>query len=53
MRIGIRTALLALTLIVSSSSVLAAPAMQVLGKDFAFPNTLEGLPAKLSDFKAL
>ena len=53
MRIGIRTALLALTLIVSSSSVLAAPAMQVLGKDFAFPNTLEGLPARLSDFKAL
>ena len=53
MRIGIRTALLALTLFVSSSSVLAAPAMQVLGKDFAFPNTLEGLPAKLSDFKAL
>ena len=53
MRIGIRTALLALTLIVSSSSVLAAPAMQVLGKDFAFPNTLEGLPAKLSDFKGL
>lgn len=53
MRIGIRTALLALTLIVSSSGVLAAPAMQVLGKDFAFPNTLEGLPAKLSDFKGL
>ena len=53
MRIGIRTALLALTLIVSSSSVLAAPAMQVLGKDFAFPNTLDGLPAKLSDFKGL
>ena len=53
MRIGIRTALCALTLIVSSSSVLAAPAMQVLGKDFAFPNTLDGLPAKLSDFKGL
>ena len=53
MRIGIRTALLALTLTISSSSALAAPAMQVLGKDFVFPNTLEGLPARLSDFKAL
>lgn len=27
--------------------------MQVLGKDFTFPNQLEGLPANLSDFKAL
>lgn len=53
MRIGIRTALLALTLSMISSSVLAAPALQVLGKDFTFPNKLEGLPAKLSDFKAL
>lgn len=53
MKIGIRTALLALTLIVSSNCALAAPAMQVLGKDFAFPNTLDGLPAKLSDFKGL
>ena len=53
MRIGIRTALLALTLTISSSSALAAPAMQVLGKDFAFPNKLDGLPAKLSDFNSL
>jgi pimeloyl-ACP methyl ester carboxylesterase len=31
----------------------AKPAVEVLGKDFTFPNRLEGLPAKLSDFKDL
>jgi pimeloyl-ACP methyl ester carboxylesterase len=53
MKTGIRTALCALTLIVSSSIALAAPALQVLGHDYAFPNKLEGLPAKLSDFPGL
>lgn len=36
-----------------SSAALAAPAMQVLGKDFTFPSQLEGMPAKLSDFKTM
>lgn len=31
----------------------AAPAVQVLGRDFAFPNRIEGLPSKLSDVKGL
>jgi pimeloyl-ACP methyl ester carboxylesterase len=53
MKTSIRTALCALTLFVSSSIALAAPAMQVLGRDFTFPNKLEGLPAKLSDFSGL
>ena len=53
MKTGIRRALCALTLIVSSSSALAAPAMQVLGRDYAFPNQLAGLPARLSDFPGL
>ncbi|MCM2339727.1 alpha/beta fold hydrolase [Rhodoferax sp.] len=52
-RTGIRAALCALTLILASNIALAAPAMQVLGKDYAFPNKLEGLPARLSDFKEL
>ncbi|MDO6387729.1 alpha/beta fold hydrolase [Uliginosibacterium sp. 31-12] len=49
----IRTALGALALLVSTSLALAAPAIEVLGRDFSFPNKLEGLPAKLSDFKGL
>ncbi|MGB8602549.1 MAG: alpha/beta hydrolase [Rhizomicrobium sp.] len=31
----------------------AAPALDVLGKDYVFPNKIDGLPAKLSDFKDL
>ncbi|WP_244546192.1 alpha/beta hydrolase [Bosea sp. OK403] len=31
----------------------AAPAIEVLGKDFIFPNKLDGLPEKLSDFAGL
>lgn len=30
---------------------LAQSAIQVLGKDFTFPNKIDGLPGKLSDFK--
>ncbi len=37
----------------SASNSLAAPALNVLGKDFIFPNRIDGLPAKLSDFKDL
>lgn len=31
----------------------AEPALQVLGKDFTFPTRLDGMPAKLSDFRDL
>lgn len=31
----------------------AEPALNVLGRDYAFPNRIAGLPAKLSDFKDL
>lgn len=48
-----RTALCALFLFAASSIALAAPAIQVLGKDYAFPHKLDGLPAKLSDFREL
>lgn len=41
------------SLAVSTSLVLAAPAIEVLGKDFDFPNKIEGMPSKLSDFRGL
>jgi pimeloyl-ACP methyl ester carboxylesterase len=40
-------------LLLSATIVWAAPAVEVLGKDYVFPNKIEGLPAKLSDFKEL
>lgn len=36
-----------------SSQVLATSAIEVLGRDFTFPNHVEGVPGKLSDFKGL
>jgi pimeloyl-ACP methyl ester carboxylesterase len=42
-----------LTLALAAGTVLAAPAVSVIGKDFVFPNRIAGLPAKLSDFKDL
>jgi pimeloyl-ACP methyl ester carboxylesterase len=36
-----------------AGQVSAAPALSVLGADYTFPNKIEGLPAKLSDFKDL
>jgi pimeloyl-ACP methyl ester carboxylesterase len=38
---------------VTMSSVLAEPAVQVLGSDFTFPNRIDGLPQRLSDFPSL
>lgn len=35
------------------TQVTAASALSVLGKDYTFPNKIEGVPAKLSDFKGL
>ncbi len=46
-------ALGALALLTTCGQAVAAPALQVLGRDFAFPNRIEGLPAKLSDFQGL
>lgn len=43
----------ALALLATSSQALAAPALRVLGRDFIFPQRVEGLPGKLSDFKDL
>ena len=42
-----------LSLIAVCGQALAAPALSVLGQDYTFPNKLEGVPAKLSDFKDL
>lgn len=53
MNTRLRIALGALAFSLSSSFALAAPAIEVLGRDFAFPNKLEGLPVRLSDFKGL
>lgn len=40
-------------LIVVALQAMADPALSVLRQDFEFPNKIEGLPAKLSDFKEL
>lgn len=42
-----------LSILLACSAASAEPALAVLGKDFTFPNKLDGLPAKLSDFKGL
>ncbi|MGD7289252.1 alpha/beta fold hydrolase, partial [Ralstonia pseudosolanacearum] len=46
-------AVCALVLAVASGTTMAASAIAVLGKDFAFPSKIQGLPEKLSDFKDL
>ncbi len=53
MRSLLSIALAVSSLAMSTSLVLAAPAMEVLGKDFDFPNKIEGMPTKLSDFQDL
>lgn len=57
MHTTLRRAATSLTFLLSCaaavSTVSAAPAMTVLGKDFTFPNKIAGMPAKLSDFKDL
>lgn len=45
--------LLGLSLLAAACIAQADPALSVLGRDYVFPNKLEGLPAKLSDFKDL
>jgi pimeloyl-ACP methyl ester carboxylesterase len=46
-------ALTALWLAATGTPVSAAPAVQVLGRDFTFPQKIDGLPAKLSEFRDL
>lgn len=41
------------SLLLSTTIAIAAPAVEVLGKNFQFPNVVEGLPARLSDFTDL
>jgi len=53
MRNVICLTLCALILVFSAGQALSASALSVLGKDYTFPNKIEGLPAKLSDFKGL
>lgn len=40
-------------LLVSFRSATAAPALEVLGKDYIFPNKIDGFPSKLSEFAGL
>lgn len=42
-----------LFLLFAFSNAVAAPALEVLGKDYEFPNRIAEFPAKLSDFKKL
>lgn len=42
-----------LSLVAAFGSAQAEPAISVLGKDVAFPNKIDGLPTKLSEFKGL
>lgn len=39
--------------LLAAHQVIAAPAIAVLGADFTFPNKIDGLPARLSDFRDL
>jgi pimeloyl-ACP methyl ester carboxylesterase len=42
-----------LAVLAGAAPAAAAPAQQVIGKDFTFPHRIEGLPARLSDFPEL
>lgn len=53
MKNPIKNFLCAAALGASITGVVAAPALSVLGKDFTFPNRIEGLPTRLSDFADL
>lgn len=53
MKTLIRSALFTLSLLATHGLVSAAPAIEVLGRDYTFPHKLAGLPARLSDFRDL
>jgi pimeloyl-ACP methyl ester carboxylesterase len=46
-------ATLALSTCLLAGQVSAVPALSVIGSDYTFPNKIEGLPTKLSDFRDL
>ena len=49
---GVR-AIMRLSSFLFSGTTLAASALSVLGHDYDFPNKIEGLPAKMSEFGGL
>jgi len=51
MKTPLSTALCALSMFLSSGAVLAAPAIDVLGKDFTFPKEIDDLPSKPNSLK--
>lgn len=53
MRRNILWLLTSLFLLAFSGQGVAAPAIAILGQDYSFPNKIEGMPSKLSDFKGL
>lgn len=53
MRRHLAGALGALIMMIAPVQALAEPAIKVLGRDFTFPNRIEGMPARLSDFPGL
>jgi pimeloyl-ACP methyl ester carboxylesterase len=53
MRSLCRAALATLVLVSFAGAAVSAPAIQVLGRDYEFPNRLQGLPARLSDLSSL
>lgn len=53
MRKNIYWLVVALFLMAFSSQAIAAPAVSVIGQDYTFPNKIEGMPTKLSDFNGL
>lgn len=53
MKAIIATAVCAALMLAFTGQVSAAPAIDVLGRDFTFPNKIDGVPAKLSEFEGL
>ncbi|MDR8071906.1 alpha/beta fold hydrolase [Burkholderia cenocepacia] len=52
-KITVKTILSLSVALLPASVAFAAPALEVLGKDYVFPNKIAGLPERLSDFKDL
>lgn len=53
MRKNTLSVIAALVLLLASSQAMAAPALSALGSDYTFPNKMQGVPAKLTDFNGL
>lgn len=50
MRLALWMSALAMTF---ATPAIAAPALDVLGRDYTFPNKIDGMPKRLSDFRGL